>query len=1228
MPDQLKVRSAERVDLVDYVHGANEYTQEQQKFLLEREMIDRRSRVLDGFRVRIEDQTANPGMITIFNGNALDRSGQIINNEQAVNDSRSITLLGTGLNFYVEIEFIENESAVDARYFWDPTVANVAPEPNGSEVGRNITTRLTPDWRVVNPVSTTSFQQTATPSSIRVPIGVFRTDGSNRIVTGGTNPGLTLVRAATILETDIASAVTSFRVVDARILPATTPFNVTLDFGGTSPEAMTVSGVDRDNGIVSLTAPTASSHLAGAIVRVTSGTADLVRENIDPSNPTFNPLLSPPGHPDPSQRLWQAHEVRGSGLINSKETFGARDDLNIRALKDYIDYVSAQVREIKFGSPRPDVVSTAPPATFATRPRWFDRAGSILGARSNSVSIGNGTTTFGDFNGTDGSALLTAAMAALPAGGGKIFVKAGTYNFATAVNVAKPVVVEGEHYGSTILNVTNAGGAGISTTANIRFRNITVQRAGGAAINTIDCTGAVTLNFDYSVFTGQIRLVAINAAVVGTSSSFVASASQPVFLGTTAASTLTSAKFTGCVLSTGGILATCAVNGLVFDNCSVTAAAVLTTLAGACNVTDLRAAKTTFTVGVLVVTTNTTTGFVTDVDFSRNRITSISLGSDQALFYLANTGTIDRVNVCRNYINITGGTTTLADPGYVLFIENNTSTTGLSVSHNQVDAPLSSFILPVSIDQDILTGDCHVANNYFYRTLGAVRVGGAVGTVSVGALSVCDNIHDDAGQHSTVTGVALVSNGFLEHFDICGNVFMNYTSSAAGDRIGVDLSTDSVTGGMRVRIIDNKFLYIANLGGVGASYGVLYDVSTASPMEHSWVVQDNLFSRVAGTTTSAAVWLATSSTSAMNARVCNNQLCFIGEDATSSLTLGVYCENFGSNLGTSLQIKDNNIYQVVSSAGNSPSTGIEVSSCLEAQVSGNHIASIRSDSTDSVSENGCAIRAYGSSLDGLVIERNIIDQSLAATPSEAQLGIVLQTTDTVSGWTIRGNYIRTSSVGYSAIWVSSPNGTEGYVDGKIVDNVIRFESTQAGVFALYCQLGGPSHGIKVDDNTVEEITYDASCASHSGIVVEADNDGGDPYSISVSDNILSGPKSGALVASVSRSGIWLRGALRNTKVNSNIVDWNEVGVLRGRGIRYSDDITVASGPWPGHICSGNIVRGDNSAAAGGEVDIDTAFFTDGFLFGNVLGVTAAVGTIVPPAAAGGWDYGTVTNKLS
>ncbi|NJL55183.1 hypothetical protein HC928_08335 [bacterium] len=452
MPDSLKVHSGERVDLVDYVQGSNTYTKEVNKFAFERAWLDRRSRIIEGFRVRVEDQTSFPGMITVFNGNAVDRQGQLVNNETTVEDSRSVTLLGTGLNFYVEIEFVENESNTDARFFWDPTVANTPPEPDGSEFGLNVATRLTPDWRVVTPVSTTGFQQTTNPNSLRIPVGVFRTDGSNRVSTGATNPGLVLVRPASVLESDTIVGATQVRVVDARLFPAV-PFTVDVDFGATGVESRTVTAVDRVNGLLTVSVALANAHSSGAIIRTTSGAAELVQQKDDPSDPALDSLLATPGHPDFAQRMWQANEVRGSGLISSKEAFGDRDDLNLRALKDYVDYMAAQIRELKFGSPRPEVTNSAPPLAFGARPRYFDPAGGVQGARSNSVSIGNGTTSFGDFNGTDGAALLTSAIAALPAAGGTIFVKAGTYTFTTAVTLSKTVRIVGEGVASTIFSV-------------------------------------------------------------------------------------------------------------------------------------------------------------------------------------------------------------------------------------------------------------------------------------------------------------------------------------------------------------------------------------------------------------------------------------------------------------------------------------------------------------------------------------------------------------------------------------------------------------------------------------------------------------------------------------------------------------------------------------------------------------------------------------------------------
>lgn len=1230
MPEQLKVHPGERVDLTDYVHGANTYTEESQKFLLEREILDRRSRVLDGFRVKIEDQTANPGMITIYNGNALDRDGQLINNEQSVNDSRSITLLGANLNFYVEIEFILNESSTDARFLWDPTIPNTAPEPDGSEFGLNVATRLTPDWRIVSPVSTTSFEQTSNPNSIRVPVGVFRTDGSNRVVTGGTNPGLVLVRAASVLETDVSSGVSSFRVVDARMLPATTPFNITLDVGGSSPEPLTVSGVDRDNGIVTVSAPLGFNHVAGAIVQVTSGTADLVRENIDPSDPALNPLLATPGHPDPAQRLWQANEVRGSGLIQSKETFGARDDLNIRALKDYIDYLSAQVRELKFGSPRPEVVSTAPPASFATRPRWFDRVGSVAGARSNSVSIGNGTTTFGDFNGTDGSALVTAAVAALPASGGTIYVKAGTYTFASTVSIAKPVVFVGEHYAASIFSNTNAGGAALSTTANLRFENMSLQVGGGGAVNVIDATGAVYVDFNYCTFTGQLRAVNVNVGIIATSSTFTGSAGQPIVLGSTVSATLTDASFDHCAISTVGSVFACAVNGVRIQDCNIVASTVLAPLAGACNVSEFYAQDSTFTVAFAVVIANTNSGAVDGCVFDNCQITSVLLGSGQGIFYFANTGTIDRVSVKNSYINITGGVTSAVSPGYVLFVENNTSSTDLQFEGNHVDAFVGSFIVPVNIDQDTLAGRCAVADNYLFRTLSAVRLGGTVGSMDTGELTISGNVHDNDSEHATVYGVILRNNGRLDRLNILNNTFVNYDSADLGARHGVDLSTtDSSSLGMLATVAGNKFVNLADPAGSSSSaFGVVYDVSTVASMTHTWDIRDNLFYEISGDAGCAGILLRCSSASAMRASIRNNQIYNIGITGTSADACGIRCENLGPNgLGSAVTVADNFIYNVVSSAGANIGSGIELAACSAANVTGNYVAAIRALLTSGTPalQSGCGIRVAGST-NNVIIADNIVDQSLSSVPAEATMCIALRSTGTLTGFSVARNVLRSSTTteaGGGMIWLVVSVGSEAFVNGTVAHNVLVWRATSASGDALHVDLGGPSKAIDVVNNIVENTTYSANVINYRGIDVRGFNTGGTPRAVKVSGNILHGPKSGALLTSATRIGIRLRGALTKTVVTDNLIDWNEPGVLEGIGIKYSNS---GLGAFSGHLCNSNFVRGDNSATAGGEVDIDTAAFTDGLLDSNQLGEPAAVGTIVPGAAAGGWTYG--TNKLT
>lgn len=1241
MPEQLKVHSGERVDLVDYVHGSNTYTQETQKFLLEREWLDRRSRILDGFRIQVEDQITNPGMITVYNGNAVDRAGQLINNEITPNDSRSITLLGAGLNFYVEIEFILNESNSDARYFWDPTTPNTPPEPDGSEFLINVATRLTPDWRIVNPVSTTSFQQTATPGSIRVPVGVFRTDGFNRIVSG-TNPGLTLVRAASVLETDVSLGATSIRVVDARVFPATVPFDVTVDFGAGSPENRTVSTVDRDNGILGLSVALGSAHLAGAIVRVTSGNPELVRENVDPN--AFDPLATPPGHPDPAQRLWQANEVRGSALIQSKETFGSRDDLNIRSLKDQVDYLSAQIRELKFGSPRPEVVSAAPPSTFSTRPRWFDRAGSITGARSNTVSIGNGTTTFGDFNGTNGSTVLAAALAALPAGGGTIYVKSGTYNFATTVTVAKPVTIVGDSGGNTIFNNTNAAGPAIATTSPIFFRNMALQLSGGASVNVIDIAASTQINFDYCLLTGQIRIGNFNGRIVAENSSFGSSGSNAIINALSAASTLNISTFTNCTVLASGTFISCPVTSVRIQQCYLSAGTILSLPAGSCNVENFAVSNCTCDINKAVVLNNTTTGYVDGLSLLNCKLSVTTLNSNEAVFYLANTGNIDNVKVKDNYCNIVGGVQSAAFPAFFVYVENNTVSEGFQVNNNSIDAPVGSFIVGVKLDQDTLTGACTINDNYFFRCSRAVILGGSVGVLNSGELTIRGNVHDNISEHASVYGIVLANNGRLDRLNIQNNTFIGYAGTSVGPRVCIDLSTTNASlTYSNILISDNKFVNIGNTSGANAALGVVYNVNTASAMRYRFDIRDNYFSNFSSTADCAAIYLANiSGTISSSASVVNNKIYDIGTAAAvTGDAYGVYLEGFSDSVSSAVTITNNFISAVLSATGSDVGSGIETSNCTNLVIANNYISNIRSLLTAGVpaQQSGCGIRVAGASgVDKISIVGNVVDQSTAATASEATLCIVLRSTGTITNFSVCDNILTSSTTTETVggmIWtVVTGAGSESYRNGNISRNILDWRITSVSGQAIMCALGGSSYGINIADNIIRNTTYSASATGYRGIEVRGYTTGGTPRDVQIRGNTLTGPKSGALLTSANRVGIRLRGALIRTLVSNNLIDWNEVGVLEGIGIKYLND---GLGAWPGHLCAGNFIRADNSAVAGGEIDIDTAAFTDGYLVANQLGQGIGnVGTVVPGVVAGGWDYGAGTgggtylgiNKLS
>lgn len=96
-----------------------------------------------------------------------------------------------------------------------------------------------------------------------------------------------------------------------------------------------------------------------------------------------------------------------------------------------------------------------------------------MGSRLAAVTVGDGVSSWGDFNGTSQVA-LQKAHDALPVAGGRIFLKRGTYTLSGNFNWTNTgsVVLEGEE-GSKI--TTSGGAVHIATTGSVAIKNLTIQ---------------------------------------------------------------------------------------------------------------------------------------------------------------------------------------------------------------------------------------------------------------------------------------------------------------------------------------------------------------------------------------------------------------------------------------------------------------------------------------------------------------------------------------------------------------------------------------------------------------------------------------------------------------------------------------------------------------------------------------------------------------------------------
>lgn len=186
------LHQAERVDLIDLQYGLSGFSQVMQAKIL-RSFYG--AGILDGFRIRVPDQTGNEkGHVVIYNGVAADWGGNVVNSETGTNSER-IVLSAANMEYWIELELDYADTDPDSRAFWDPLVDNTDPLPDGQEVQIPRTmTRQVPFWRVRRPIRSNPVGVRSSagytpahfsPNSDNViPLAVIRTNNQRQVEIG------------------------------------------------------------------------------------------------------------------------------------------------------------------------------------------------------------------------------------------------------------------------------------------------------------------------------------------------------------------------------------------------------------------------------------------------------------------------------------------------------------------------------------------------------------------------------------------------------------------------------------------------------------------------------------------------------------------------------------------------------------------------------------------------------------------------------------------------------------------------------------------------------------------------------------------------------------------------------------------------------------------------------------------------------------------------------------
>lgn len=183
---------SERVDLEDFDYGIRQFPRNIQSDLI-RSLIG--AGVFDGFRVEVLSQSGSTvGHLNISNGFGGDWAGRFINAQSGTNSQR-VVLGAPNTEYWIEIELTGISSDPDSRAFWDSSVDNTDPIPDGQEINiAGVFTRNTPFWQIKQPIRNNTVgtrgsvgynpARFSPNSSLSIPLAVIRTDSNGKILAG------------------------------------------------------------------------------------------------------------------------------------------------------------------------------------------------------------------------------------------------------------------------------------------------------------------------------------------------------------------------------------------------------------------------------------------------------------------------------------------------------------------------------------------------------------------------------------------------------------------------------------------------------------------------------------------------------------------------------------------------------------------------------------------------------------------------------------------------------------------------------------------------------------------------------------------------------------------------------------------------------------------------------------------------------------------------------------